>query len=436
MGEKIQLPEPMQIHIKRTSLITGLLILLVTLNAQESLPNWTHYRGSNLDGISVEAGLPVTWDETSHIAWKTAVEGKGWSSPVVYGNQVWLTTEENREMRAICIDFQTGGIIHDQVVFHPDTLYRKHAVNSYATPTAAIEKDFVYVHFGRYGTACLDSRSGETIWKRSDIQVEHIQGPGSSLLIYKDKLIVHLEGSDTQNILALDKRTGVTLWKTERPRELWDRMEYIGKKAYITPIIVTVEGRDLMISNGSAACIAYDPETGKEVWRIVQGEDSTISMPVENNGIVYFYTAFVTGADGEKFAELFAVDPKGKGDIGATNILWRVKSPILQLSTPVVVDGLLYTVDSQSLLSCLEAGTGETVWSMKLKGKFNSSPVYADGYIYVSSTSGKTVVFRAGRVADVVAENTLDGEIWATPAMTGGAILMRTSKFLYKITSD
>lgn len=426
---------PMQNPFLRPLLLTGCLALALSLHAQEPLPHWTHYRGSNLDGISPETGLPVSWDESTHVAWKIPIPGRGWSSPVVFGSQVWLTTEENREMRAICIDFQTGAILHDRVVFHPDTLYRKHSVNTYATPTPAIEKDFVYVHFGRYGTACLDSRSGEILWKREDMQCEHIQGPGSSLLIYKDKLIVHMEGSDIQYIVALDKRTGETLWRTERPRELWDPMEYIGKKAYITPIIVNVEGRDVMISNGSAACIAYDPETGKEVWRIIQGEDSTISMPVESNGIVYFYTAYVTAPDGEKYAELLAVDPRGQGDIGATNILWRVRSPILQLSTPVVVEGLLYTVDSRGLLSCLDAVTGETVWSEKLKGKYNSSPVFADGYIYLGSTSGNTLVFKAGRTLEMVSENPLDGEIWATPALTGGAILMRTSSFLYKITA-
>jgi len=188
-----------------------------------------------------------------------------------------------------------------------------------------------------------------------------------------------------------------------------------------------------MISNGAAACLAYDPNTGEEIWHIVQGDDSTIAMPVESNGIVYFYTSFVTGEDGEKYAELMAVDPRGEGDIAASNMRWRMKSPILQLPTPVAVDGLLYTVDSKALLSCLDAATGETIWSKKLKGKYHSSPVYADGYIYISSTSGETLVLRAGRAMKIEAENSLEGEIWATPALTGGSIIMRTSEFLYKI---
>jgi outer membrane protein assembly factor BamB len=377
---------------------------------------------------------PVTWSDSENIAWKTAIKGRGWSSPVVWGEQVWLTTaaSDGKEMRAVCVDFSSGEVIHDRVLFRPDTLYRKHAINTYATPTSAIEEGFVYVHFGRYGTACLNTQTGEKVWERTDMQCEHIQGPGSSLLIYKDKLIVHMEGSDIQYIVALDKRTGKTLWRTERPKELYDPLEYIGKKAYITPIIVNVNGRDLMISNGSAVCIAYDPETGKEVWRIVQGVDSTISMPVEGNGMVYFYTGFVEKGD-DKYAELFAVDPDGRGDIGDTHIKWRKKSPILQLLTPVVVNGLLYTVDSKGILFCYDAVTGETLWSERLKGKYHSSPVHADGLIYLSSTRGETIVIRAGRELDIVAENSLEGEIWATPAFCDGTILMRTSKYLYKI---
>lgn len=408
----------------------------LSLFAQEKTNSWTHFRGSHLNGISEETNIPLSWNDSTNITWKTAIEGKGWSSPVVLGSQVWLTTATNNgmEMRAICLDFSNGDIIHNILLFRPDSLFRIHAVNSYATPTPAIEEGKVYVHFGRYGTACLDTKSGETMWKRSDMQVEHIQGPGSSLLIYKDKLIVHMEGSDIQYITALDKKNGETIWRTERPKELYDHLEYIGKKAYITPIIVNVKGRDLMISNGSAACIAYDPQTGKEVWRIVYGEDSTIAMPTESDGIIYYYVGFESDSSGEKIAKLMAVNPDGKGNIEATNVLWSVETPILQLLSPLVLDGLLYTIDSRSKLLCLDASDGTTIWSKRLKGKFHSSPIYADGHIFFSSTRGYTYVIESGKELNMVSENKLEGEIWATPAITGGAILMRTSKYLYKIS--
>lgn len=412
-------------------------LFLPFIHAQEKIPMWTHFRGSNLDGISTEKELPVKWNDSLNIQWKTAIEGKGWSSPVVYGNYIWFTTATDRghEMRAICVDFKTGKVIHSRILFRPDTLFRIHAINSYATPTPAIDKDAVYIHFGRYGTACLDNKTGETVWERSDMQVEHIQGPGSSLMLYKEKLIVHMEGSDIQYIAALDKFTGKTIWKTYRPDELYDHLGYIGKKAFITPIIININGRNLLISNGSAACIAYDPETGKEVWRFVQGEDSTVPMAVESEGRLFLYPGFNEDKENRRSAELVALDPDGTGDIGLTNVIWRISTPILQLLTPVVYDGRLYTVNSEGLLSSLEAATGKTVWSKKLKGKYHSSPIYADGYIYVSSTKGVTIVLKAGPEPEIISENKLEGEIWATPAVTGGAILMRTSKFLYKIAT-
>jgi outer membrane protein assembly factor BamB len=428
-------------HKGMRNLFFFLLFYIALLSATSSCQtgrrggDWTHFRGSNLDGISHDKSAPLNWTETDNIAWKSAMEGRGWSSPVVYDNQVWYTTAtpDGKEMFAVCTDFNTGQNLFNVRVFQPDTLYRKNAINSYATPTPCIEDDFVYVHFGRYGTACLSTETGQIVWSRTDLQCEHVQGPGSSLILYRDKLIVHLEGSDVQYIVALDKTTGETVWQTDRPAELMDKLEWIGKKAYITPLIVKVNGKDLLISNGSAVCIAYDPETGKEIWRIVQGEDSTISMPSEEDGIIYFYTSFVTPPGGDPYAELLAVDPNGKGDIAATNIIWRIKSPILQLLSPLVKNGLIYTIDTEGTLLCIDAKTGETVWSEKLNGKYNSSPVYIAGHIYFSSIRGETIVIKEGRTLEVVSRNNLDGEIWATPAVVDRSILMRTSKYLYKI---
>jgi len=420
-------------------------ILIVTLlmnsaflsisNAQEAASHWTHFRGSDLRAITDGKEYPVKWSDSTNIAWKTSIPGKGWSSPVVFADQIWMTTAtpDGKEMYAICTDLNSGEILHNIKVFEPDSIYRIHAVNSYATPSPCIEEGFVYVHFGRYGTACINTSNGKIIWKRADLQCQHIQGPGASPILHKNKLILHMEGTDVQYIIALDKKTGKTIWITFRPEELYEPLADIGKKAYITPLIVEVNNRELLISNGSAACIAYDIETGEEVWRIVQGEDSTISMPFEEDGMVYFYTSFVTPEEGEKYCELLAVNPDGKGDIAETNILWRVQSPPLQLLTPVIHEGLIYTIDARSKMFCLDAKTGKELWSDRVRGKFNSSPVYASGNIYFNSNRGETIVIREGKLLKMLAENRLDGEIWATPALVDGAILMRTSKFLYKI---
>ena len=230
-------------------------------------------------------------------------------------------------------------------------------------------------------------------------------------------LILHCEGTDRQFIMALDKSTGQTIWQTERPKEVYDKLEPIGKKAYITPIIVKVNGKDQLISNGSAACIAYDPNTGKEIWRVVGGIDSTISMPFSEDGMVYFYSSFKVDEEGKKYAELLAVNPEGQGDVSQSNVVWRMRTPILQLLTPVIKDGLIYTIDTKNVMMCIEAKTGEIIWSKRVRGKYNSSPVYAAGNIYFSSTQGNIMVIKEGRSPEILAENELEGEIWTTPVI-------------------
>jgi outer membrane protein assembly factor BamB len=406
---------------------------LQLLQAQQN--NWTHFRGSNLNGISMETQVPLHWNDSTNIAWKVDVAKKGWSSPIVYGDQIWLTTatEDGKQLGALCLDFNTGNKLFDLDLFQPDSVYPKHSINSYATPTPCIEEGFVYLDFGSYGIVCLKTSDASVVWKRNDLKCEHVQGPASSPILYKDLLILHYEGTDVQYLVALNKHTGETVWKTERPAAVYEPLLPIGKKAYITPLIVNVNGKDLLISNGSAACIAYDPETGKEVWRVVQGEDSTIAMPIAENGTVYFYTGFVTPKEGEKYTELLAVNPDGKGDITTTNVLWRFKSPILQLSTPIITGGLIYTIDTYNTLYCLDVQTGKVMYSKKLKSKYNASPVSDANNIYFTSVKGETLVLKKGNILQIIGENKLPGEVYATPAIVRNSILIRTDKRLYRI---
>lgn len=397
--------------------------------------NWTHFRGSKLDGIANVEFCPVKWTSDSNIVWKTKIHGRGWSSTVVYEDQIWMTTatDDGKEMYAVCVDFNSGEILFDIKLFAPDSIFRKHDINSFATPSPCIEKNRVYTHFGKYGTACLDTNDGSIVWQRTDLNCLHIQGPGSSPIIYKDLLILHVEGTDRQLITALNKSSGETFWETERPQDIYQELKPIGRKAYITPIVMDVNGRSMLISNGSAMCAAYDPDTGKEIWRIIRGEDSTIAMPFSEDGTVYFHTGFTTDENRNRYAELMAVNPDGKGDIEASNLKWSIQTPILQLSTPVIKDGLIYNIDTKNNMMCLEAGSGKTLWSKRLKGKYNSSPVYAAGNIYFSSTNGLTTVVKEGRELNIIAENKLDGEIWTTPAIIRNSLIIRTSKYLYKI---
>ncbi len=416
--------------------ITIFLLLGLTfqgLNAQQE--DWTHFRGSNLDGISADEKAPLRWNDSLNIAWRVKVPGKGWSSPVVSGNQVWITSAsvDGSQMYGRCYDFNSGKELFAIKVLEPAKVDTKHDLNSYATPTPCIEGGFVYLHFGTYGTACLRTSDGSVVWKRTDLKCEHIQGPASSPILYKNLLILHLEGSDVQYLIALDKGTGKTVWKSDRPKDLWDKLPAIGRKAYITPLIVNINGHNLLISNGSAACIAYDPETGAEVWRVTGGEDSTIAMPVSENGIVYFYTAFFTPAKGEQYCELLAVDPSGHGDVTASKVLWKLKSPVLQLLTPLVKKGLIYTVDTKNNLQVIDAVSGMIISTKRLTKKYQSSPVYAAGKIYFTSVDGETMIISEGAMS-VKSVNRITGKVFATPAIVRESVVLRTENELMRIT--
>lgn len=392
--------------------------------------NWTFYRGSNLDGISLNKGLPLTWSENENIVWKTPLHGKGASSPVVYGDQIWLTTADStgKNLFAVCASLKTGKIIHDIKVFEPDSIPPLHTLNTYATPTSAIEEGFVYVHFGSMGTACIETSSGKTVWTRNDLKCDYVQGAASSPIIYKDLLILHYEGVDIQFLIALNKKTGETVWKSYRPQEYYENQPAIARKAFITPIIVNVNGKDLLISNGAEVCIAYDPMTGEEIWRIPYVSDTTISMPMFSNGLVIFTTGLLDPI------RLMAVKPSGKGDITKTNVVWTVSNKdIPAINSPVVKDGLLYMIHERGVITCLEAETGKVVYTNKLKGNFYSSPICADGKIYFFSKNGIIYVLQEGREFKILAENKMDGEFMATPAVSGKALIVRNSKALYRI---
>jgi outer membrane protein assembly factor BamB len=425
--------------ISKPSLLSCFIFLAFLVSSEKAGSqdkNWTHFRGSNLNGIAEANKIPVNWND-SNIRWKTEIHDKGYSSPVVFNNQIWVTTAkaDGKELYAVCIDFQTGKIIYDIKVFNPDVVPGKHATNSYASPTPCIERGFVYVHYGSMGTACINTSNGSVIWKVTDLKCKHVQGPASSPIIYKNLLILHLEGTDIRYIVALDKTNGKIIWKSERPTEPYEPLTVIGRKAYITPIIINVKGRDMLISNGSALCQAFDPNTGKEIWRVVDGAESTISMPFAEKGVVFWYTGYGVDSAGSKFTELVAVNPDGKGDITSTNVLWKKRDDLSRnmCLTPVIKDGLIYAVNTRNTLMCIDAATGKDIWSEHVISNYDASPEYVNGNIWFFSVKGEVMVIKAGRQYEVVANNKMDSGIWATPAILRNSVILRTEKYLYRI---
>ena len=428
-----------QLMISRKTFLMCFLVIvpfLISEQASSQEKNWTHFRGSEMNGIAEANGIPPVWND-SVVKWKTQIHDEGYSSPVVYDNQIWVTTakSDGKELYAVCTDFQTGKIIYDIKVFTPDEVEGKHSLNTYASPTACIEKGFVSVHYGSLGTACINTLNGSIVWKRSDFKCKHAQGPASSPILYKNLLILHFEGTDNRFIVALDKSNGKIVWKSNRPEEPYQALAPIGRKAYITPLIVTVKGHDMMISNGSAIGIAYDPNDGKEIWRVVDGAESTIAMPVSENGIVYWYTGFTAGDDGKKYTELIAVNPDGAGDITGTNVLWKKREELSrnQSLTPVIKDGLIYSINTRNILMCIDAATGKEVWSTHVSSNFDSSPIYINGNIFFFSVKGEVLVIKAGRKYEPVAKSQMDSGIWATPAVLRNTVILRTQKYLYRI---
>lgn len=397
--------------------------------------NWTHFRGSNLDGHSPSANAPTTWSDSVNIKWKTEIRGYSWSSPVIFGDLIWTSsaTQNGKEMFAVCTDFNSGKIVKEVMLFKPDSVQNIHPSNSYATPTPCIEDGFVYVHFGTYGTACIDTHSFQVVWTRTDLNCDHMQGAASSPVIYKNLLILHIEGTDVQYLIALDKHTGKTVWKTDRPQEYYTIIEPVSRKAYCTPIVVNVNGKDQLISNGSQLCIAYEPETGKHIWQVFYGDDSTVSMPISYGGMVYVNSGWMLPKSGNFYARLLAVDPTGNGDITKTHVPWEIDIDVPQISTPVVVDSLIYMVHERGTLTCLSAKTGAVIWKTKLKDQFNASVLYASGNIYLFSVKGITYVIKPGLSYQLIAQSQLEGLVKATPAIVRDNIIFRTNKFLYRI---
>lgn len=409
----------------RIVLCFALLVMLPPLGSAAEV--WTQFRGPNGQGVSDAQGLPVEWSESQSVTWKTPIHGRAWSSPVIWHDQIWLTTatEDGKELAALKLDRASGNVLIDRVVFHIDKPQFCYPFNSYASSTPVIEEGRIFVHYGSHGTACLDTATGETLWSRQDLRCDHFRGAGSSPIVYQNLLIVNYDGFDMQYVVALHKMTGETVWKRDRDIN-YGTSDGDAKKAYATPAIADVGGRPLLINPSAGATIAYDPVSGDEVWRVRSGGMNAACPPLIGDGLIYVNTA-----DGG-YRE-FAVQPMGVGDISDSNVVWKQGQAVPVRCAPLLTDGLLFMINEAAVLSCLDAATGESVWRHRLVGKYSASPVLAEGRIYFSSEEGEFPVIAASRKYQPLATNRLDDGCMASPAIAGKEIYMRTKKALYRI---
>ena len=389
--------------------------------------NWPQLHGPGGDGHADAVGLPVTWSETRNIVWKTAIHGRGHSSPVVWGRQIWMTTatKDGKQMFAVCVDRDSGKILHDIRLLTNEVLQTTHSLNSFASPTPVIEQGRVYVSFGDYGIACLDTQTGRTVWSRRDLNCNHFRGPGSSPFLWGDLLIQHYDGFDVQFVVALDKTSGKTVWKTDRATEFANDNGDL-HKAFCTPIVIEVDGRRQLISPGAQASMAYDPATGKELWRVCWSGHSSTARPMFGHGLLYLNTGFSK-------AQLWAVRPDGDDDVTGTHVVWKLLKGVPSKPSALLIGELIFMVDDGGVASCVEAKTGSVVWQERLGGEFSASPVHADGRIYCFNHGGEAIVFKPAREFKHLATNRLDAGCMASPAIAGKALFVRTATHLYRI---
>lgn len=406
----------------------AILVLVFTWAPVVHADDWPAFRGPTGQGHSFERGLPLEWSESHNVAWKTAVEGNGWSSPVVANGRVWLTTAVTHDatggtsLRVLAFDVASGDPIVNTEVFSIDDTAAPNPKNSLASPTPVVSGDRVYVHFGAYGTAGLTTM-GELVWStRFPYDSQH--GNGGSPILYEDLLILSCDGYDTAFVVALDSGTGEIRWQTPRPNPI--------SQAYSTPLLITVGDRDVLISIGAFRTSALDPVTGEELWRVGYPEGfSNVPAPVfsRDHGLVFITTGFQQPA-------LLAVRVDGDGDVTPTHVAWRLGRGAPHTPSPLVVGDELYVVGDTGIVTCVDVETGKRRWRDRLWGNYAASPVYADGRIYFQSEEGLTTVIEPGTVFREVVRNELDGRTLASLAVSDGSLFIRSDTHLYRIAES
>lgn len=392
--------------------------------------DWTEFRGPTGQGLA-GAPLPTKWSATEHITWKKEIPGKGWSSPVILGGRIYLTTavpskdNSSNSLRVLCLEAKSGNVLWDNEVFQQNdpTTLKIHRKNSHASSTSITDGQLLFVHFGNSGTACM-TLDGKVVWKNNELKFSHVHGNGGSPVLVDDLLVVNCDGGDHAFVAALERTNGHVRWKKDRPAN--DRQKF----AFSTPLVIEVNGAKQIVSPGAGAVIAYRPADGETIWQVMYpGGYSVVPRPVFGHGLIYLSTGYDT-------ASLLAIKPDGKGDVTASHVAWRLKTGAPRNASPILVGDEVYTVADNGIAQCIDAKTGKVHWKNRLAGEYSASPIVADGKIYFLNEKGHTTVVEAETTFKEVAKNSLGdpGESsLASPAVDGGALYLRTHPHLWRI---
>jgi outer membrane protein assembly factor BamB len=445
-----------------TSLRSASIVCLLTVSvlpspvawAASGGSNWPQWRGPASQGISEEKGLPSEWSDTKNVAWKTPISGRGHSSPIVWGNRIFLTTaiegpvvpdhkvykhmlggqefkhpdwagaDHSYTFKLICVDANTGKIVWERAAYDGPVFDHRHRRNTYASPTPVTDGKHVYAFFGSEGLYCYDF-NGKIVWKQSLGGIPQLgMGPGSSPVLYENLLIVTADqdGGDTSYIVGLEKMTGKQVWKTARNNHA----------SWATPVLVKTSKRTELIVSGSETAVSYDPATGKELWKCKGVESHAIPTPVVSGDIAVL-------SAGSQAKRAMAIRLGGSGDItDSANILWKYQKGTAYVPSPILYGEYVYLMTDSGILTCIDVKTGEVKYEggrVPIPAKFMASPVAFDGKILLTSEDGDTFVLKAGPTFEVLHTNSLAEPIFASPAISQGKIFIRGEQNLYCITS-
>jgi outer membrane protein assembly factor BamB len=392
--------------------------------------DWPQFRGPGGDGHAAAGKLPTTWNETTNVAWKTAIPGKGWSSPVLHRGRLYLTTAVPLDpgsasagelsLRAVCIDAANGNLIWTNKVFTQGTGAPKiHTKNSHASPTPLVDGDRLYVHFGHQGTACLDLE-GQLLWQSTAHPYQPVHGNGGSPVLALGLLIFSCDGAEKPFVVALDAATGKQDWRFDRSSDA------VKKFSFSTSAVIDVGGQKQLITPGSGVVNALDPATGREIWRVRHDGYSVIPKPVFGHGLVIVCTGYDAPT-------VIAIRPDGRGDVTDTHVAWTAKRGAPHAPSPLLVGDELYLVSDRGVATCLDAKTGREHWQERIGGNNSASPVFADGKIYIQSEEGPAIVISPGKTFRKLSNTGFKERTLASYAVGDGALFVRTEKHLYRV---
>ena len=424
----------------RLKLLLPLLFVVLSAFSACGESEWPQFRGPDGQGHAGDgANIPIAWSETDNIHWKCEIPGRGWSSPVISGDQIWLTTatQDGRSLRAICVSHATGQITHNIEVFRRDQPEPVHSQNSHATPTPVIDGPHVFVHFGTNGTAALD-RGGNIVWRNDEHQYRTPHGSANSPVLHDDLLIICCDGEDRQFVAAMNRSTGTTVWRRDRShmedaRRKSRAEQNEGRKglpfiAFSTPLIVEVNDVPILISTPADHVVANRVDTGEEVWWLPFNCFSLVARPVAGDNLVY-----AIGGLRDGHYALYAIPLDSAGKLGEEDLAWQRTETIPQCPSPLLLGERLFLIKDSGIATCLNAVTGEALWQKRIGGNFRASPIAAGQRIYFTSQEGTTTVLSPGDQFRQLAANSLDGLFLASPAVAGNALFLRSDSHLYRI---